>query len=84
RADLLKQPPLAELALDEIYANYVFPGYLASVKKIAAATAARKQAEESAERAEQQAAAAAAARRQAEEDKRALQAELARLRQQSS
>ncbi len=98
RADLLKQPPLAELALDEIYADYVFPGYLASVKKIAADTAARrqaedraaadtaarKQAEESAERAEQQAAAAAAARRQAEEDKRALQAELARLRQQSS
>ena len=84
RADLLKQPTLAELALDEIYANYVFPGYLASVKKIAAATAARKQAED-------RAAAEAAARRQAEEraksseeDKRALQAELARLRQQSS
>lgn len=112
RADLLKQPPLAELALDEIYADYVFPGYLASVKKIAAdtaarkqaedraaaATAARRQAEELAERAEQQAAAAAAARKQAEDrlqqaierrqkaedDKRALQAELARLRQQSS
>jgi len=63
RADLLKQPPLAELALDEIYANYLFPGYLASVNRIAAATAARKQ---------------------AEDDKRALQAELARLHQRSS
>ena len=46
RADLLKQPPLAELALDELYAGYVFPGYLDSVKRAAAHTAARRQAEE--------------------------------------
>ena len=77
RADLLKQPPLAELALDEIYANYLFPGYLDSVKRIAAATAARKQAED-------RAAAATAARNQAEEQAQALKAELARLRRQSS
>ena len=77
RADLLKQPPLAELALDEIYANYLFPGYLDSVNGIAAATAARKQAED-------RAAAEAAARRQVEEDNQALQAEIARLRQHSS
>lgn len=63
RSDLLNLPDLAELALDEIYADYVIPGY--------AATAARLEAE-------------TAARRQAEEDNRALQAELARLRRQAS
>ena len=73
-ADLRKLPDLPDLALDEIYANYVFPGHLDSVhraesaeEQAAAEAAARRQAEERAERAEQQAAAEAAARRQAEE-----------------
>jgi len=70
RTDLLKKPVQTDLALDEVYADYVFPGHRDSVFR--------------AERAEQQAAAEAAARRQAEEDKRALQAEIARLRRQSS
>ena len=66
RTDLLKKPVQTDLALDEVYADYVFPGHRDSVFR--------------AERAEQQAAAEAAARRQAEEDNRALQAEIARLR----
>ena len=68
RADLHKLPDLPDLALDEIYANYVFPGHLDSVQR--------------AERAEERAAAEAAARRQAEEEIQALQAENARLRRQ--
>ena len=53
RADLLKKPVQTDLALDQVYADYVFPGHRDSVFR--------------AERAEQQAAAEAAARRQAEE-----------------
>ena len=68
--DLWRQPDLAELALDETYAEYVIPGYLAAVT-------ARIVAEE-------QAAAHVAARQQAEERAQALEAELARLRQQDS
>ena len=67
RQDLWRQPELAELALDETYAGYVIPGYLATVT-------ARIVAEE-------QAAAHVAARQQAEERAQALEAELARLRQ---
>ena len=54
RADLLKLPEQTDLSLDELYADYVIPGHLASVLR--------------AER--------------AEEKNRALQAEIARLRQQ--
>ena len=53
RRDLWRQPDLAELALDEIYAGYVIPGFHIAVT-------ARRVAEE-------QAATEAAARRQAEE-----------------
>jgi very-short-patch-repair endonuclease len=70
RQDLWRQPDLAELALDDKYAEYVIPGYLAAVT-------ARIVAEE-------QAAAHVAARQQAEERAQALEAELARLRQQDS
>ena len=70
RQDLWRQPDLAELALDETYAEYVIPGYLAAVT-------ARIVAEE-------QAAAHVAARHEAEERAQALEAELARLRQQDS
>lgn len=68
--DLWRQPDLAKLALDEIYAGYVIPDFQAAVT-------ARRVAEE-------QAAAEAAARREAEERARELEAELARLRHQSS
>ena len=70
RQDLWRQPDLAELALDEKYAEYVIPGYRAAV------TAQRV--------AEEQAAAEAVARHEAEERAQALEAELARLRQQDS
>ncbi len=68
--DLWRQPDLAELALDDPYAGYVIPGYQAAV------TAQRV--------AEEQVAAVSAARQQAEERAQALEAELARLRQQDS
>ena len=80
RSDLLNLPKLVELALDEIYAGYVIPGYRDAVnrarekERVAAATAARRQAEERAE-------AEAAARRQVEEQLQAARAEIARLRQ---
>ena len=77
RTDLLRKSVQSKLARDEIYADYVIPGHRDFVFR--------------AERAEQQAAAETAARRQAKEraksaEKRnqALQAELARLRRQSS
>ena len=70
RQDLLKLPDLAELALDEIYAEYVIPGFSDAVTKF--------------ENAEKRAAAETAARQQAEEQLQALRAELTRLRQQSS
>ena len=84
RRDLLELPDLADLALDEIYAGYVIPGYQDAVS-------GREQAEERAateaaarRRAEERAATETAARRRAEEQVRALQAELARLRKRSS
>ncbi len=82
RTDLLDLPDLEDLALDEIYADYVIPGYSETAARLAAESSARRQAEERAERAEEQAAAEAAARRQVEERNQALQAELARLRRQ--
>ena len=73
RRDLLVLPDLQELALDEIYSDYVIPGFLDAVGRADAEAAARRQAEERSRQAEQQAAAEAAARRQAEE--RSQQAE---------
>ena len=70
RRDLLELPDLEELSLDEIYAGYVIPSHLESVQRAEAEAAARRQAEERADR--------------IEERYQALQAELARLRQQSS
>ena len=84
RADLLDLPDLDDLALDEIYADYVIPAYAETAAQLEAEAAARRQAEERTQQAEQQAAAEAAARRQVEEDNQALQAEIARLRRHSS
>ncbi|MDE0142906.1 MAG: Uma2 family endonuclease [Caldilineaceae bacterium] len=98
RRDLLDLPDMADLALDELYAGYVIPGFLDSMNRAEAEAAARRQAEERAEEAEESAAAEAvarrqaeesaaveaAARRQAEEQMQALKAELARLRQDRS
>ena len=68
--DLRRQPELAELALDEVYAGYVIPGFRDAIT-------ARRVAEDLAET-------EAAARRKAEERAQALEAELARLRGRSS
>ncbi len=68
--DLWRQPDMAELALDEVYAGYVIPGFRAAVS-------ARRVAEE-------RVASETAARREAEERVQALEAELARLRQQKN
>ena len=98
RRDLLDLPDMADLALDELYAGYVIPGFLDSMNRAEAEAAARRQAEESAaaeaaarRQAEESAAVEAAARRQAEEraeeaeeQVQALKAELARLRQDRS
>ena len=46
RSDLLNLPDLAELALDEIYADYVIPSYAETAARLEAETAARRQAEE--------------------------------------
>ena len=82
--DLWQMPDLAELALDEVYSGYVIPDFKVAVT-------ARRVAEEQAaaeadarQEAEKQAAAEAAARRKAEERAQALEAELVRLRRQSS
>ena len=96
--DLWRQPDLAELALDEIYAGYVIPDFHIAVtarrvaeEQAATEAAARQQAEERAateaaarQQAEERAATEAAARQDAEERAQALEAELARLRQQDS
>ncbi len=96
--DLFRRPSIEELALDEAYSGYVIPGYQAAVaarqqaeEQAAAEMAARQQAEEQAaaemaarQQAEEQAATEMAARRAAEERAQALEAELARLRQQLS
>ncbi len=68
--DLRRQPELAELALDDVYAGYVIPGFRDAIT-------ARRVAEDLAET-------EAAARRKAEERAQALEAELARLRGRSS
>ena len=95
RTDLLSLPDQEELALDEIYAGYVMPGYRDAVnraeeaeEKATAEAAARRHAEERAEaeaaarrHAEERAAEETAARRQAEEQTQALKAEISRLRQ---
>ena len=82
--DLWQMPDLAELALDEVYSGYVIPDFKIAVtarrvaeEQMAAEADARQVAEE-------QAAAEADARRKAEERAQALEAELARLRRQSS
>ncbi len=80
--DLQRRPRLVELALDDVYSEYVIPELRAAVTRAEqaeaqAATAARK-------RSEAQAAREAAARQQAEEQVKALEAELARLRNKSS
>ena len=82
--DLERQPDLAELALDDVYAGYVIPDFKVAVsarhvaEEQAAAEAAARQV------AEEQVAVEAGARRKAEERAQALEAELARLRRQSS
>ncbi len=68
--DLWRLPDLAELALDEVYAGFVIPGFRDAIT-------ARRVAEDLAET-------EAAARRKAEERAQALEAELARLRGRSS
>ena len=75
--DLYGMPELEELALDEVYRGYVLLKYQASVAAVAAEAAARQVAEQ---RADSQ----AAARQEAEERMQAMEAELARLRRQSS
>ena len=82
--DLERQPDLAELALDDVYAGYVIPDFKVAV--IARRVAEEQAAAEAAARqvAEEQAAVEAGARRKAEERAQALEAELARLRRQSS
>ena len=68
--DLRRQPELAELALDDVYAGFVLPGFRDAMT-------ARRVAEDLAET-------EVAARRKAEERAQALEAELARLRGRSS
>ena len=75
--DLERQPDLVELALDDVYSGYVIPDLQIAVTK-AAAEAQRADAAE--RRAEEE----AAARREADERMREMEAELARLRRQSS
>ena len=68
--DLHRRPRLADLARDPVYSDYVIPELQVAVSR--------------ADKAEEQAAAEAAARQQAEEQVKALEAELARLRKRSS
>ena len=75
--DLRRRPRLAELARDEVYSEYVIPELQVAVTR---AEKAEEQAAAQAQRADSE----AAARQQAEERMQALEAELARLRQQSS
>ena len=91
RADLLKLPDFRELALDEVYAGYVMPEHLEAVMRAEESAIRAERADERAaaeavarRQAEERAAAEAVARRQAEERNRALQAEIARMRDQRS
>ena len=70
REDLLREPPRAELARDDLYSAYVIPDL--------------RVAETRAKRAEERADAEAAARRAAEDELDALNAEMARLRRSRS
>ena len=82
--DLERQPDLVELALDDVYSGYVIPDLQIAVTK-AAAEAQRADAEAAArQEAEQRAEEEASARREADERMQAMEAELARLRRQSS
>ena len=89
--DMLRQPDLEKLALDDVYSGFVIPGYQAAVKRAedeaqradaeaAARQAAKRRLAAIVQRAEEE----AAARREAEERLREMKAELARLRRQSS
>ena len=73
RQDLLRKPLLAELARDELYADYVIPDLLVAETR-------SEKAEERADAETQRADAEAAARRAAEKELQALKAEIARLR----
>ena len=75
--DLHRKPGLVELALDNVYSEYVLPKLRAAIARAETASAARK-------RAEELAATEAAARQRVEERVKALEAELARLRSKSS
>ena len=74
REDLLREPRLAELARDDVYASYVIPELRDAESRV-------EKAKERADVETQRADAEAAARRAAEEEAQALKAELARLRQ---
>ncbi len=91
RRDLFRRPDIEELALDEVYSGYVLPGYQAAVaradreaQRADTEATARQRAEEQATLEARRADTEAAARRAAEERAQALEAELARLRQQRS
>ena len=84
REDLLREPILAELARDEVYADYVVPDLLVAETR---AEKAEERADTETQRADtetQRAEAEAAARRAAEEELQTLKAEVARLRQRRS
>ena len=84
REDLLREPLLAELARDEVYADYVIPDLLVAETR---AEKAAERADTETRRADtetQRADAEAAGRRAAEEELQALKAEVARLRQRRS
>ena len=74
REDLLREPLLAELARDDVYADYVIPELRAAETRV-------EKAEERADAAAQRADTEAVARRAAEAELQALKAEVARLRQ---
>ena len=89
--DLHRRPRLAELARDDVYSAYVIPELQVAVTRAETESAARMRAEEQAEtaaaarkRAEEQAATEAAARQLLEKQMKAKEAELARLRKNSS
>ncbi len=91
RADLLREPLLAELARDEVYADYVIPDLLVAEtraeKAAERADTETQRADTETQRADtetQRANAEAAARRAAEEELQAMKAEVARLRQRRS
>ena len=91
REDLLREPLLAELARDEVYADYVIPDLLVAEtraeKAAERADTETQRADAETQRADtetQRADAEAAGRRAAEEELQALKAEVDRLRQRGS